>query len=93
MENEPVIGVTEAKLVAINSIAKTTGGEALVDILNDLIHQAKNSLVEDIRADDYTQISGAQATVKICRLFRWYLESELEDLLTAFGIEKEEDEA
>ena len=82
----------EAKLVAIHSISQTEGGKALVEFGDELIDAAKYDLVHVIRADDFAQIAGAQNTVKICERFKWFLETDLEALLEAYGIESEEDE-
>ena len=80
----------ESKLVAIHSISQTEGGKALVEFGDELIEEAKYNLVHVIRADDFAQIAGAQNTVKICERFKWFLETDLEALLEAYGIEPEE---
>ena len=83
---------TERKLVAIHSIADTEGGRAIVGFLDEMVEQAKNDLVNSIRADDFAQIAGAQSTVKTCEVFKWFLTSDLETLLSAFNIEHSDEE-
>lgn len=82
---------TVRKLVAIHSIRSTDAGSALIEYADGLIETAHQDLVHKIRADDFAAVAGAQAVVKLLEGFKWLLQSETEDLLTAYGLELEEE--
>jgi len=84
--------ITEQKLSAIHSIAKTAGGDAIVELLDGSIDVSKE-ILSRIDPWDVRGIAKQQATVEICQGFKAFLEADLETLLTEYGIEKEEDDA
>lgn len=84
--------ITEQKLSAIHSIAKTAGGDALIEMLNSSIEGSKE-ILSRIDPWDVRGIAKQQATAEICQGFKAFLESDLDTLLTEYGIEKEEDDA
>jgi len=85
----------KADLIALNGVAKTPGGQILIDYADHLADVAKNSLVHEVRADDYAAVAGAQVMVKICELVKDLMQTDLEVLLAEYGftLEGEDDEA
>lgn len=82
----------KADLIALSGIAKTPGGQILIDYSDHLADVAKHNLVHEIRADNYAAVTGAQVLVKLCELFKDLLQSDLEVLLAEYGYNLEEDD-
>ena len=82
----------KADLIALSRVAKTRGGEVLIEYADHLAEEAKNSLINEVRADDYAAVAGAQVLVKICGLVKTLLQTDVEVLLAEYGFNLEEDD-